>query len=80
MHPFFLIAPRGFEPLNENPQLTNNKRVTKNPNLVLATGLDKILQKDPELASVIKAWSELGEHIKAAIKALVQSHIQGVQK
>ena len=34
----------------------------------------------PDLAEIVAVWSELPEHIKAAIKALVQSHIQGVQK
>jgi len=33
-----------------------------------------------DLADVVAAWPELPEHIKAAIKALVQTHIQGVQK
>ena len=28
----------------------------------------------PDLDAVVKAWPELPEHIKAAIKALVQSH------
>jgi len=30
--------------------------------------------KDPDLAIVVKAWQALPEHIKAAIKALVQTH------
>jgi len=29
------------------------------------------------LAQVVKVWSELPEHTKTAIKALVQTHIRG---
>jgi hypothetical protein len=33
-----------------------------------------------DLAKIAAVWPELPEYIKAAIKALVQTHIQGVQK
>jgi len=45
----------------------------------LATGLDKTLQKDPELEQIITAWPNLPEHIKAAIKALTQTHTKEIK-
>ncbi len=37
-------------------------------------------QTDSDLAEIVTAWPQLPEHIKAAIQALVQSHLQGIQK
>jgi hypothetical protein len=65
-------SPKGFEPLNKNQQAVNNKALTKNENPVLSTGLDKTLQKYTELKHIAEAWPKLSEHIKAAIKALIQ--------
>jgi hypothetical protein len=73
VYPFFLLAPRGFETLSENQEPADNKRLTENPNPVLSTSLDKILQKYPGLGQIITAWPELPEHIKTEVKALVDS-------
>ena len=68
----FKIAPRGFEPLSKNQQSVENKTLTQNQNPVLDASLDKILQKHPEIASVILAWPDLPESVKAEIKKLVE--------
>ena len=73
--PFFApqkIAPRGFEPLNENQQSVDNKALTQSENPVLDASLDKILQKHPDLAQVVERWPDLPESIKAEVKALIQ--------
>ena len=40
----------------------------------------QILQKHSDLEQIISAWLELPEHIKAAIKALTQTHIKEIKK
>jgi len=43
----------------------------------LVSGLFSALKNDLDLRLIVEHWPELPEHIKAAIKALVQTHIQG---
>jgi len=67
------IPPRGAEPLEGNEQVPEIKELTENANSVLSTSLDNLLQIYPELAELVKAWPELPESAKTAIKALVQT-------
>jgi len=72
-YPQYRIALREFEHLKTNQHTTNNKRLTEKQNPVLSTSLDKILQKYHEIKRIITTWPNLPEHIKEAIKALVES-------
>jgi hypothetical protein len=40
----------------------------------LACCLALLKEKDPNLALIVSAWPNLPEHIRAAVKALVQTH------
>jgi len=46
----------------------------------LATSLDNLVQKYPDLAELVKAWPELPETVKATIKSLVQKHKRRTKK
>jgi len=79
----YIIPPRGLEPLDENRQAVVNKALTENTNPVLDTCLDKTVQKQgnfdtsglpSDLAQIVSVWPSLPEHIKSAVKALVQTH------
>ncbi|MHC4535688.1 MAG: DUF488 family protein [Planctomycetota bacterium] len=69
-----LKTPRvGLEPTSQNQQTTTNKRLTENNKPVLSAGLDKIVQKYPELEKIIVAWLTLSGHNRQAIKTLTES-------
>jgi len=68
------IAPRGFEPLSGNSKAPVNKQLTKSTNPVLATSLDKTLQKYPELREIVEVWPTLPKQTKSKIKDLVEKH------
>ncbi|MHC4889552.1 MAG: hypothetical protein ACYTEO_08855 [Planctomycetota bacterium] len=53
------------------PAYKNISEITEN-----TTQID-IRNLPTELAEIVTVWHEMPEHIKAAIKALVQTHTQG---
>ena len=68
-------------PTDSSSQLPKNKEVTnlkengntsEKPELVF--GLFFESQNDPDLKLILQRWPELPEHIKLAIKALIQTH------
>ena len=59
---------------NEKSQQPENKPLTENHNTKTVHNPVHILTIYPELGVIVKTWSNLPEHIKAAIKALVQTH------
>ncbi|MCP4612505.1 MAG: hypothetical protein GY845_27720 [Planctomycetes bacterium] len=58
----------------ENKPLTEtDKPGNKSENYNLVSGLFSTLENAPDLRLIVEKWPELPEHIKAAIKALVQT-------
>ena len=68
---------------NTNPDKTNTCETSKEqltPQLTPKTqkqGKQALSELPQDIAEIVTVWSELPEHIKAAIKALVQTNIQG---
>jgi hypothetical protein len=83
------MGPEGFEPTSEIPSYGPKAKISKRgdaksdahnaPNSVLSTCLDNLVQLYPDLAQLVKVWPEMPKYIKAAIKALVQTHTKGVE-
>jgi hypothetical protein len=55
----------------------NNQALTETGETVLASCLALLTPKYPDLALVVNSWPNLPEHIKAAVKALINSSLQG---
>jgi hypothetical protein len=63
----------GFEPLAQNTYPLVNKELTVHSETCLASSLAVLLQSHPELANLLDIWPKLPDHIKSAIRALIQT-------
>ncbi len=69
--------PRGIEPLCDNAQVTQPQGLTDDAESDLAPDLAPCAQNDPELRTVVNAWPELPETLKAGIVAMVTAAAKG---
>ena len=68
-----------------NPQSENHKGIggqslTEIDKQSVATSVAKVLTESPDLTQIVEAWPSLPEHIKAAFKALLHTHVKGDQQ
>ena len=61
-------------PLHKNHKHLKQQELSESAIPDFAISLARILQKYPEIKQIITAWPKLPEHIKAAIRALIQTH------
>ena len=59
---------------------SENNNLQSTPSDAAATATARNAEMDPDLALIVKSWPNLPEHIKMAIKALVQTHTGEKQK
>ncbi len=70
-----LTPPRGVEQAGASSDKSGELRnPTKTSGAESGANSTDLPRTDPDLAKVIEAWPALPEHLKAAIKALVQAH------
>ena len=48
--------------------------------ILMVQALEESEKNNPDLVKEVRVWSDLPNHIKAEIKALVQTHIGGKSK
>jgi len=64
----------------KTPQATENNTLSgttpNTPKQERVQNQVQIMQKHPDLASLIETWPDLPEHIKQAIQSLVEAHKQ----
>jgi hypothetical protein len=85
------LTPTGLQPVATKSQATEKQQLTTQGKSSVQTsvqtksgnGLKSTTNKGQklpaDLAEIVVVWPELPEHIKAAIKALVQTHSKGTK-
>jgi hypothetical protein len=71
------VEPTGIEPVTGLPETTNQQGLTSKPENALAFSLAHKVQKEPDLAMVVKRWDSLPEAVRAGIVAMVKAASAG---